>query len=112
MLTACGLPRSLAAFALACVAAGCTATTRVNVSRGDGRFVAFDSLATNLVPGDTNDKRDVIVRDTVAPTTTRASVATDGTQTNADSQLADISIDGRYVRAFTSESTKLVANDT
>src|SRR5436190_7212212 len=61
--------RSLAAFALACIAAGCTATTRVNVSSGDaqannessrpalsgdGRFVAFDSVATNLVPGDTN----------------------------------------------------------
>ena len=29
----------------------------------DGRWVAFQSLASNLVPGDTNDVIDVFVRD-------------------------------------------------
>jgi hypothetical protein len=47
---------------------------------GDGRFVAFDSTADNLVPGDTNGTSDVFVRDLVAGTTTRINVASDGTQ--------------------------------
>src|SRR4051812_20036266 len=39
----------------------------------DGRFVAFVSLASNLVAGDTNDSADIFVRDTVTGTTTRIS---------------------------------------
>ena len=35
----------------------------------DGRFVAFNSDATNLVPGDTNGARDVFVRDRQTGTT-------------------------------------------
>jgi Tol biopolymer transport system component len=46
----------------------------------DGRFVAFDSVATNLVPDDTNNISDVIVRDLVGEYTIRASVASDGQQ--------------------------------
>ncbi len=37
----------------------------------DGRFVAFDSRASNLVAGDTNAARDVFVRDRVAGVTRR-----------------------------------------
>ena len=40
----------------------------------DGRYVAFESDADNLVPGDTNGKKDVFVRDRVARTTERISV--------------------------------------
>src|SRR5262249_54366835 len=45
---------------------------------GDGRFVAFDSDATNLVPGDTNGASDVFVRDRVAGTIERVSLTADG----------------------------------
>src|SRR5262249_55222546 len=66
-------------------------TTMAPGISGDGRLVTFDSIATNLVEGDTNlcppffDETpgtcpDVFVRDRVAGTTTRVSVASDGTQ--------------------------------
>jgi hypothetical protein len=50
----------------------------------DGRFVAFSSHADNLVAGDTNSSSDAFVRDIVARSTERVSVAADGAQT-ADS---------------------------
>jgi hypothetical protein len=46
----------------------------------DGRFVAFESRSTNLVPGDTNNAPDVFVRDRQAGLIERVSLATDGTQ--------------------------------
>jgi archaellum component FlaF (FlaF/FlaG flagellin family) len=84
----------------------------------DGRYVAFESLASNLVPGDTNavpgdpwTGLDVFVRDTVAGTTTRVSVASDGTEANGDTGEPSISGDGRYV-AFESWASNLVPGDT
>ena len=77
----------------------------------DGRFVAFQSDATNLVPFDTNNSSDIFVRDRTTAVTERISVASDGTQANGDSSIAAISSDGRFV-AFTSEATNLVAGDT
>lgn len=77
----------------------------------DGRFVAFASGALSLVPGDTNGKPDVFLRDRVAGTTTRLSVASGGSQGNGRSDLPTISRDGRYV-AFYSEATNLVYGDT
>ena len=77
----------------------------------DGRYVAFASAATNLVPGDTNGVADVFVRDLQSLTTERASVATDGHQGDFDSRAPVLSADGRYV-AFASEATNLVAGDT
>ncbi|HZL94297.1 MAG TPA: hypothetical protein VFB99_11655, partial [Vicinamibacterales bacterium] len=80
----------------------------------DGRYVAFVSLATNLVIVDTNGTADVFVRDLENLTTERVSVATGGTQgSNGDLQLdrPSISADGRYV-AFASTMTNLVAGDT
>jgi len=75
---------------------------------GNGRYVAFDSPATNLVAGDTNGPpgSDVFVRDRVRGTTTRVSVATDGTQANNVSDAPAISGDGRYV-AFLSMASNL-----
>ena len=77
----------------------------------DGRFVAFTSEATNLVNGDTNDRQDVFVRDMVERTTTRVSVASDGTQPNSWSEHVDISADGRHV-TFVSRATNLATGDT
>jgi Tol biopolymer transport system component len=101
-------------------------TTRVSVSgagaeassqsghpsiSSDGRFVAFDSFATNLVAGDTNDVIDVFVRDRQAGTTERVSIATGGAQASSGSSSASISSDGRFV-AFESDAQDLVAGDT
>jgi Tol biopolymer transport system component len=74
---------------------------------GDGRFVAFESSATNLVPGDGNGARDVFVRDLAAATTTRVSVSSTGTEGNGGSSRPAISRDGRFV-AFLSSATNLV----
>ena len=78
---------------------------------GDGRYVAFDSLAYNLVPTDTNALSDVFVRDRLAGMTERVSVAADGTQANGPSAVPSVSADGRYV-AFLSDATNLVPGDT
>jgi N-acetylglucosamine-6-sulfatase len=67
----------------------------------DGRYVAFESTATNLVPDDTNGTSDVFVRDRQAGTTERISFASDGRQGTGRYERASISGDGRYV-AFTS----------
>ncbi|UCG88703.1 MAG: PKD domain-containing protein, partial [Gemmatimonadota bacterium] len=77
----------------------------------DGRYVAFESHATTLVAGDANAKIDVFVHDRATGQTERVSVATDGTQGDADSWQAAISADGRYV-GFHSYSGALVAADT
>src|SRR5581483_8861709 len=104
-----------------------TAITRVNVSSSgtqanndshyrpslsaDGRYVTFQSTASNLVAGDTNSADDIFLRDTQTGTTTRISVNSGGTQGNNDSLFPSISADGRYV-AFDSLATNLVAGDT
>src|SRR5216683_578688 len=118
-------------------AAGCTpSTVRVSVASdgtqgddtsdsfsisADGRFVAFESDASNLVAGDTNLATDIFIRDTCrgatgcTPSTVRVSVASDGTQANGNSfgnaNRAAVSADGRFV-AFQSDASNLVADDT
>ena len=77
----------------------------------DGRYVAFETGATNLVPGDTNGTWDVFVKDLQTGTITRVSTAADGTQANDHVFGGAISADGRYV-AFASEATNLVSGDT
>ena len=78
---------------------------------GDGRFVAFESVATNLVAGDTNGASDVFVHDRQTGATTRVSVATGAVQAIGGSFLPAISNDGRFV-AFHSAATNLVTGDT
>lgn len=78
---------------------------------GDGTRIAFESEAANLVSGDTNNDHDIFVHDTSTGTTTRVSVASDGTQGNNHSRLATISADGTKV-AFISWANNLVAGDT
>jgi Tol biopolymer transport system component len=77
----------------------------------DGRYVAFDSDASNLVSGDTNSESDVFVHDRQTGETTRVSVASDGEQGNEDSWYPSISADGRHV-AFGSSASNLVGGDT
>ena len=78
---------------------------------GDGLYVAFVSAADNLVPNDTNGTSDIFVHDRLTGTTTRVSVASDGTQGDRQADDAAISADGRYV-AFDSGSTNLVPEKT
>ncbi len=81
---------------------------------GDGRVVAFESAATNLVPGDTNGLSDIFVHDRATGTTTRVSVASGGAQgtgtTGMRSRRPSVSADGRFV-AFDSDLATLVAGD-
>jgi Tol biopolymer transport system component len=77
----------------------------------DGRYVAFASLARNLVPGDTDAVYDVFVHDLTSDTTVRASVSSAGGQGNRRSLDPRISADGRWV-AFFSSANDLVAADT
>ncbi len=79
----------------------------------DGRYVTFNSNATNLVAGDTNVTTDVFVHDRQTGQTTRVSVDSSGTQANnaSNSTATSISADGRYV-TFRSAATNLVGSDT
>lgn len=77
----------------------------------DGRFVVFESAASNLAPGDGNGVTDIFVKDRKAGKTRRVSVRSNGTQGNNPSNHADISPNGRYV-SFTSTATNLVNGDT
>lgn len=74
------------------------ASSRVRAITPDGRFVAFESSASNLVPGDTNGRRDIFVRGRDTATTERVSVTSAEGQTNGHSRdSVAISADGRYV---------------
>ena len=77
----------------------------------DGRYVAFESDANNLVAGDTNGTSDIFVHDRGTRRTTRVSVESSGAQGNSLSARPSISADGRYV-AFISSAMNLVAGDT
>ena len=86
----------------------------------DGRYVVFDSSATNLIPNDTqvNGQADVFLRDTCngtlggcIPSTTRISVTPAASQANGDSRFGVISANGRFV-AFGSGAPDLVPNDS
>jgi hypothetical protein len=78
---------------------------------GNGRFVTWESNASGFVTDDTNATADVFVHDTLNSTTTRVSIASDGTQADSYSYTPDISDDGRYV-IFTSNATNLDGPDS
>src|SRR5207253_2699258 len=92
-------------------------TNVINIERfcptlsADGRFVAFGSDATNLVPGDTNGVSDAFVHDRMTGTTERVSVSSARAEANGTSYAPAISADGRFV-AFSSDATNLVGRDT
>src|SRR5262245_45553834 len=119
----------LCAFVICGLVASASAqtTTRVSVASGggqannysiepsitpDGRYVAFMSVASNLVSGDTNGRNDVFLHDRQTGVTERVSVGPLGEQaTGGDSDSPAISADGRFV-AFRSTATNLAPNDT
>ncbi len=78
---------------------------------GDGNIVVFASGASNLVPGDANNREDVFAHDLTTGTTILVSVASDGTRGNGHSEKPMISADGKTV-VFESWATNLVADDT
>jgi len=78
---------------------------------GDGRYVVYQSSATNLVSGDTNGCIDVFMYDMQNGTTTRVSIASDGTQGDGLSCAPTISSDGRYV-VYTSMAKNIVSGIT
>src|SRR5436190_4149115 len=112
--------------------AGAQTTERVSVVSGgtegnnaslgsalsaDGRFVAFDSSATDLVAADTNGVSDVFVHDRQTGTTERVSVASDGAQGNGGSGLGTFAFPpplaaGRRVAAHLGVANILVAGET
>ena len=86
------------------------ASSQASIS-ADGRFVAFVSLAFNLVTGDTNNTEDIFVHDRQTGVTERVTLASDGTQVNSVSSNPSISADGRYV-SFRSDGANLAPADT
>lgn len=85
-------------------------SSRPAISGGDD-IIAFDSIASNLVRGDTNDADDVFVRDRASGKTARVSVSSSGEQGNDDSSRPDLSGDGQLV-VFDSSAANLVDGDT
>ncbi|MFK5894082.1 MAG: hypothetical protein QM504_12745 [Pseudomonadota bacterium] len=77
----------------------------------DGRYIAFNSEGINLVANDTNNVKDIFVRDTLNGTTKRVSVDSSGAQANWESASASITPDGRYI-LFRSDANNLINNDT
>jgi Tol biopolymer transport system component len=77
----------------------------------DGRYIAFESAASNLVAGDTNGVTDIFVHDRQSNTITRVSLGVGGAEANAASSSAKISGDGRHV-VYLSTATNLAAGIT
>ncbi len=81
----------------------------------DGRYIAFESLANNLVPNDLNNKRDIFIRDrgteSSPPDTLRVSISSTQVEGNGDSFWPSLSDDARFI-AFESRATNLVTGDT
>jgi hypothetical protein len=92
---------------------GVEATASVSNGSGsyDGRYVAFVTAANNLSPADKNPGYDVFVRDTLAQTTTIASVAGLASSIGAHAEWPLISGDGRHV-LFETTSNSIAIGDT
>jgi hypothetical protein len=101
-------------------------TTRVSIATGgtqgnnnsffpaisaDGRIVAFESVASNLVTGDTNFQRDIFAHDRQTSQTIRVSVSSAGVESNGLSLYSAVSGDGRFI-GYASSGGNLVAGDT
>ena len=78
---------------------------------GDGRFVVFESTASNLVPGDNNNSSDIFLHDRETHSTTRVSLSNGGQQADRASVTPVISSDGNVV-AFISEATNIIPGGT
>jgi PKD repeat protein len=81
------------------------------VISGNGRYIAFQSLASNIVSGDSNQVIDIFLHDRESGSTTRVSVSSSGAQASSHSYGPSISDDGRVI-AFYSQATNLVSGDS
>jgi Tol biopolymer transport system component len=90
---------------------GANGVSRHAVITGDGRYIAFDSTANNLVGLDADDVEDVFVWDRQSGTTRKVSQAANGGAGDSDSSGPAISADGRYI-AYNSSASNLVPGDT
>ena len=81
------------------------------VVSADGRYVAFESEAGNLVAGDTNGVQDIFVKDFETGEIARVSVSSGGDEADGLSEDVAISPNGQYV-AYASDATNLDAGDT
>ncbi|MBI5870371.1 MAG: PD40 domain-containing protein [Actinobacteria bacterium] len=88
-----------------------SADYRSSAISGSGRYVAFESRATDLVSGDTDELSDIFVKDAETGATTMVSTDSAGAAVYSESIRPSISTDGRFV-TFTSDSPDLVAGDT
>lgn len=77
----------------------------------DGRYVVFESDASDLVANDTNNSKDIFLKDLFTGAVARLSASRDGIGGDKESRFAQISPDGRYV-LFESDATNLVSGDT
>ena len=77
---------------------------------GDGRYVAFESMASNLVDSDTNNAIDIFMTDLATGEITLASVNADGVQGNDYSYLPSLSYDGKCM-VFQSAASNMVSGD-
>ena len=87
------------------------AASQAPAYNSDGRYLAFDSMAGDLVAGDTNAASDIFLRDGASGLLTRVSTDSAGNEANGDSFAPQLSADGRYP-AFQSVASNLVAGDT
>ncbi|MDQ2972891.1 MAG: hypothetical protein M3Q79_00200 [bacterium] len=105
-----GIIRLVSADAGGTIGNGSSQTVNIAVS-ADGQYVTFNSLATNLVTGDTNGLLDTFVKNTVSGEIVRLSVDVNGIQGNGNSFYTSISADGKYA-LLSSGATTLVPGDT
>jgi Tol biopolymer transport system component len=84
--------------------------SRFALISADGRYVAFDSAASNLVAGDANGVTDVFELDLATGVIERVNVSSAGAEANSEASAAGISNDGRYV-TFLSYASNLVPGD-
>ena len=85
--------------------------SRLPAISDDGRYVAFTSNATDIVPQQTGGDDNAYLRDRASGTTRQIGLAPGGGQPDGDTQVVDISADGRYV-LLVSNASNLVPNDT
>ena len=86
-------------------------SSRFPALSGNGRYVAFESSASNLIANDNNGARDIFVHDRQTGATTRVSLNSNGRAANGHSEYPSLSTDGRFV-AFASAASNLVTGDT
>jgi Tol biopolymer transport system component len=87
------------------------AESRAPSISADGRFLVFQSLASNLAGADSNGTWDIYIHDVLLGRTNRVTLSPIGLGTNGASIAPAISQDSRFV-AFESAASNLIAGDT